>query len=232
MGEDAPLPSLPNARPDGHDAAPWLRPGGWFPLRQTQQRLGPRPRSFNDGAGRFGGSESGRLTGPSLNPVDVILLGPQAGHPRGQAPLDRVRGGSWGLGGGRSPGVGGSYTAPGRPLKTRLTSVSSGAVLTSASAQAGAIFASGARKKPVPICAALAPSTNAAATPRASAIPPVATTGTSTALTIAGSSAMSPTCRDSASTALKAPRWPPASAPCPTITSAPAATAARAAATA
>src|SRR5260370_7265612 len=117
MGEDAPLPSLPNARPDGHDAAPWLRPGGWFPLRQTQQRLGPRPRSFNDGAGRFGGSESGRLTGPSLNPVDVILLGPKAAHPGGQAPLDRVRRGSWRLGGGRSPGVGGSYTATGTAAK-------------------------------------------------------------------------------------------------------------------
>src|SRR4029077_10346717 len=191
----------------------------------------PRPRSFNDGAGRFGGSEGSRLTGPSLNPVDVILLGPEAAHPGGQAPLDRVRRGSWRLGGGRSPSYAVAILRPGRPLKTRLTSVSSGAVLTSASAQAGAIFASGERKKPVPICAALAPSTNAAATPRASAIPPLATTGTSIALTIAGSSAMSPTCRDSASAALKAPRWPPASAPCAMITSAPAATAARASAT-
>src|SRR5258708_30046891 len=93
------------------------RTGGWFPLRKTQQRLGPRPRSFNDGAGRFGGSEGGRLTGPSLNPVDVILLGPEAAHPGGQATLDRVRRGSWRLGGGRGPGVGGGYTATGTAAK-------------------------------------------------------------------------------------------------------------------
>src|SRR5947209_15525401 len=94
-----------------------VRPNGWFALRQAQQRLGPRPRSFNDDAGRFGGSEGGRLTGPSLNPVDVILLDPEAAHPGGQAPLDRVRRGSWRLGGGRSPGVGGDYTATGTAAK-------------------------------------------------------------------------------------------------------------------
>src|SRR3954453_16713092 len=88
-----------------------------FPLRQTQQRLSPRPRSFNDGAGRFGGSEGGRLPGPSLNPVDLILLGPEAAHPGSQAPLDRVRRGSWRLWGGRSPGVGGEYTATGTAAK-------------------------------------------------------------------------------------------------------------------
>src|SRR5487761_1287229 len=79
------------------DAAPLGEAGRWFRLRQAQQRLGPRPKSFNDGAGRFGDSEGGRLTGPSLYPINVILLGPEAAHPGGQASLDRVRRGGWRL---------------------------------------------------------------------------------------------------------------------------------------
>lgn len=80
-------------------------------------KTGPRPRSFDDGAGWFGGSEDGRLTGPSLYSLDVILLGPEAAHPGGQTLLDRVRRRGWCLGGGRSSGVGGGNTATGTAAK-------------------------------------------------------------------------------------------------------------------
>ena len=64
----------------------------------------------------------------------------------------------------------------------------------------------------MPSCTASAPSANAATIPRASAIPPAATTGTSTASTICGTNAIVPTC---AATSLvrNMPRCPPASAP-------------------
>ena len=114
---------------------------------------------------------------------------------------------------------------PYRPLKTRLIRVSSGAILPIASAQAGFIPASGHRRNPVPICTALAPSIRAAATPRPSAIPPVATTGTWTASTIAGRRENRPTRFCSALRASNAARWPPASIPCAMITSAPRASA-------
>jgi len=72
----------------------------------------------------------------------------------------------------------------------------------------------------VPSQAAWAPRANTAATPRASLIPPAAITGTGvTASTTAGTSGSVATVPD---------RWPPASQPCATITSAPAATARRA----
>jgi hypothetical protein len=86
-------------------------------------------------------------------------------------------------------------------------------------------------EKPVPICTAEAPSSSAAATPRASAMPPVATTGTDTASTIAGRRANRPTIAASAEAASKAPRWPPTSIPWATMTSAPARSATRASST-
>ena len=72
--------------------------------------------------------------------------------------------------------------------------------MAKASAQAGLIFDSGHLRNLVPIWTALAPRASAAATPRASAIPPVATTGTLTASATAGTKANSPTsCRNAAS---------------------------------
>ncbi len=122
---------------------------------------------------------------------------------------------------------------PSRPEKARVEVVSSGFALPIASLQAGASFASGVRNRPVPICTADAPRTSAAAIPRASAMPPVATTGTRspTASTTAGSRANSPTRLSSAASPSNVPRWPPASMPCAMTTSAPAATAASASAT-
>ena len=120
---------------------------------------------------------------------------------------------------------------PQRPLKARVRRVPSGARPSSPAAQTGWMPASGQRSRAVPICTALAPSTSAAATPRASPMPPVATTGTRTASTTCGSSASRPTACSRATAASKAPRWPPASAPWATMTSAPAASAARASAT-
>ena len=76
--------------------------------------------------------------------------------------------------------------------------------------------------------AAEAPSTNDAATPRPSPIPPAAITGRSTASAIAGTSASVPTLARGASCGLKAPRCPPASAPWAMIASAPAACACKA----
>ncbi len=95
---------------------------------------------------------------------------------------------------------------PARPEKARVSIVSSGIVVASASAQAALVFASGLRSRAVPTVTALAPSVSAAAIVRPSAMPPAATTGTSTASATAGSSAKSPTERRSASLASKAPR--------------------------
>lgn len=53
---------------------------------------------------------------------------------------------------------------PARPLKARVTRVSSGAARARASAQASGVPASGARRKAAPIRAALAPRARAAAT--------------------------------------------------------------------
>ena len=83
----------------------------------------------------------------------------------------------------------------------------------------------------MPACTALAPSSRAAAAPRASAMPPVAITGIRTASTTAGSSAIRPIAASSAFAGSKLPRCPPASAPCATTASAPAASAASASAT-
>ena len=100
-----------------------------------------------------------------------------------------------------------------------------------ASAQAGGSFASGQRRKPVPTCTAEAPSSSAAATPRASAMPPVAITGTLHGIDDRRQQREQADHRASASPASKAPRWPPASMPCATIASAPAASAALASVT-
>ena len=101
--------------------------------------------------------------------------------------------------------------AAGRPEKARVTRVcSAGRGRWCRPRQARAC--SGQRRKPVPICAADAPSIRAAATPRASAIPPVATTGTFTA-DDRRQHANSPTSSVCALAGSKAPRWPPP--PCP-----------------
>ena len=75
----------------------------------------------------------------------------------------------------------------------------------------------------MPICTPLAPSANAAAMPRASATPPAAMTGTSTASTTCGTSANVPSCvaTSAMSVARNMPRWPPASAPWAITTSHP-----------
>src|SRR6185369_13387918 len=64
---------------------------------------------------------------------------------------------------------------PSRPEKARVGDASSGYALPMASAHVLGILASGVLSSPVPICTVDAPSSNAAAIPRASAIPPVAT---------------------------------------------------------
>src|SRR5262249_31077646 len=71
-----------------------------------------------------------------------------------------------------------------------------------------------------PICTPLAPKAKAAAIARPSAIPPAAITGTRTASTICGTSAMEPT-TPAPARSLKLPRCPPASNPCAMMTSAP-----------
>ena len=73
----------------------------------------------------------------------------------------------------------------------------------------------------VPSCTPCAPSARAASTPRASAMPPAATTGTSTRSTICGTSAIVPV-NESSAVRRNEPRWPPASKPDATITSIPA----------
>src|SRR5437016_316619 len=114
---------------------------------------------------------------------------------------------------------------PGLPVNARLKIVRSGVIVARLSAHAGCSCVSGQHKKAVPITTALAPRISAAATPRPSPIPPAATTGMRTASTIAGTSAINPTSCCSALVASNAPRCPPASIPCATITSAPAASA-------
>jgi hypothetical protein len=76
-------------------------------------------------------------------------------------------------------------------------------------------------RKAVPICTPAAPRAKAATMPRASPMPPAATTGSLTASTTCGTSAMVPV-RESSDGCRKEPRWPPASKPEATITSTPA----------
>jgi hypothetical protein len=92
----------------------------------------------------------------------------------------------------------------------------------SAALWAGAMPDSGQVRKAVPSCAPLAPSTRAAAIPRPSMRPPLATTGRLTASTTWGTSAIVPTIAASKGPA-KVPRCPPASLPCVTMMSTPAA---------
>ena len=85
----------------------------------------------------------------------------------------------------------------------------------------GAPMPVGARRRPslpaeqeaVPNCTADAPSARAATMPRASAMPPVAMTGTRTASATCGTSAIVPTWVEMSSVR-NMPRWPPASKPC------------------
>src|SRR5262249_27014645 len=95
----------------------------------------------------------------------------------------------------------------------------------------GAIDSRVATKR-VPSSTPLAPSASAATSPRPSARPPAATTGTRTASTTCGSRDMRPTRSASGNAALPPiDRWPPASSPWATMTSAPPAAAARASST-
>ena len=114
-------------------------------------------------------------------------------HGLGQAALDRIGRRARRIGRGGGPRVGRGDAAAGPSAEGAGEQGLSGRVRPMASAQAGGSFASGQRRKPVPICAAEAPSISAAAMPRASAMPPVATTGTRTASTTAGSRANRPT---------------------------------------
>lgn len=102
-----------------------------------------------------------------------------------------------------------------------MVTVASGASPSRAADQSLPIPVSGQRSSAVPICTALAPRASAAATPRPSAIPPAAMTGTRRWSTRRGSSVNSPTDVRSAVSGSNAPRCPPASIPWATIASAP-----------
>ena len=82
----------------------------------------------------------------------------------------------------------------GRPVNRLVSAVWRVASLLSAARCTALVVASGQSRYDVPICAPAAPSAMAAATPRASAMPPAAITGTFTARTICGKSANVPTC--------------------------------------
>ena len=100
----------------------------------------------------------------------------------------------------------------GRPVITLVMTVESSSACERA-ARAGALTRdSGQRRYAVPICTPAAPSANAAAMPRPSAIPPAARTGTLTASTTCGTSANVPGCSPIFSVR-NMPRWPPASTP-------------------
>eukprot|EP01022_Parablepharisma_sp_SALTPOND_P016447 TRINITY_DN2409_c0_g6_i1.p1 TRINITY_DN2409_c0_g6~~TRINITY_DN2409_c0_g6_i1.p1 ORF type:complete len:1114 (+),score=348.13 TRINITY_DN2409_c0_g6_i1:941-4282(+) len=117
-----------------------------------------------------------------------------------------------------------------RPLKLRVRRVLSSRAAASAARQAEAIPDSGQQRKAVPICAACAPSSIAAAMARPSIRPPAAITGTLTAWATCGNSAMRPM-QDCSKSPRKVARCPPASAPRAQMKSAPASSQARASAT-
>src|ERR1700692_1167693 len=108
----------------------------------------------------------------------------------------------------------------GRPVMTLVMTVESSSAWASAIRAGALTLDSGQRRWAVPICTPAAPSANAAAIPRPSAMPPAAMTGTFTASTICGTSAKVPGCSAILSVR-NMPRWPPASAPCAMMTSAP-----------
>ncbi|MNG29138.1 hypothetical protein D3C84_1145150 [compost metagenome] len=81
----------------------------------------------------------------------------------------------------------------GRPVNTLVTAVSLSLAVRNALWWEGLTLASGVNRYAVPTCTAEAPSMKAAATPRASAIPPAAITGTFTASTTCGTRAKVPT---------------------------------------
>lgn len=113
-------------------------------------------------------------------------------------------------------------------MNARVTSV---AVSPAASAARWSGFAplSGQGRNIVPSCAALAPATSTAATSAPVASPPVATSGTSVTEDTLRSTGIRPVWSMPSFT--KVPRWAPASWPCTTSPSAPAATASRASST-
>jgi hypothetical protein len=76
----------------------------------------------------------------------------------------------------------------------------------------GRVPASGQLSNAVPIGTPMTPNANAAATPRLSAMPPAAMTGTLTASTSWGINAIMPTTPASFG-AVKVPRWPPPGSP-------------------
>lgn len=110
-------------------------------------------------------------------------------------------------------------------MNARVTAVG---VSPAASAARWSGFAplSGQGRNIVPSCAALAPATSTAATSAPVASPPVATSGTSATAATLRSNGISPVW--SMPALVKLPRWAPASWPCTTSPSAPAATASRA----
>ena len=100
----------------------------------------------------------------------------------------------------------------GRPVSTFVSAVWRAASPFSAAPWIALIVASGQSRYAVPSCTPTAPSAMAAATPRASAMPPAAMTGNFTARTICGSSANVPICVVRSSDR-NMPRWPPGRRP-------------------
>ena len=99
-----------------------------------------------------------------------------------------------------------------RPVNARVSVVRRASALNSFARCSGAAFDSSQARNAVPICAAAAPSFSAAATPRPSAMPPAAMTGTFTVSTTCGISASVPV-RQSSGSRRNETRWPPASKP-------------------
>ena len=118
----------------------------------------------------------------------------------------------------------------GRPVNTLVSTVASSRASSRAARCRSDIADSALGRYAVPICTPAAPRAKAAAIPRPSAMPPAATTGTSTASTTCGTSAMVPGWESTVSVR-NMPRWPPASYPCAITASHPRAASQRASAT-
>ena len=99
----------------------------------------------------------------------------------------------------------------GCPLPRPVTTVSESFAFSTRSLYASAMQHSSTVRKRVPTCTPSAPSANAAAMPRPSAMPPAAITGMRTASHTLGTSAI----------VVSSPMWPPASQPSATTASAP-----------
>ena len=100
----------------------------------------------------------------------------------------------------------------GRPVKILVRVVLLSCACFSAARCSAEVLASGVSRKAVPICTPAAPSASAATMPRPSPMPPAAITGTFTASTTCGTSAIVPAWR-AMSSFRNMPRWPPASLP-------------------